>query len=158
MFSQQISGLPSYCKVSHCIPLSREQKDALAEFITNLHATTFVTPRLFVNVTFDQPGPIGDIYAGGKSRGQTVPNNIRALIRVGPSRPKEKYDQLALEIQRRWYEVVNDGTLGAQSLGNLSTEQETRAKQLHGIVFCPFVSAVEQGLVVPAVCCICPLL
>src|ERR1700712_3352195 len=98
--SKRSSGLHC-CKVSHCIPLSREQKDALAEFITNLHATTFVTPRLFVNIAFDQPGPVGDVYSGGKSRGQTVPNHIRATVRVGPTRPKEKYDEVATKIQRR---------------------------------------------------------
>jgi hypothetical protein len=145
-------------KVSHCIPLSREQKDALAEFITNLHATTFVTPRLFVNITFDQPGPIGDVYSGGKSRGQTIPNYIRATIRVGPTRPKEKYDEVALKIQSRWYEVVNDAALGAHSFDNLTAKQERLFKKLHGIVFCPMVAALEGGVIVPGVCLICSFL
>jgi Putative oxalocrotonate tautomerase enzyme len=139
-------------QIFHCIPLSREQKDALAEFITNLHATTFVTPRLFVNVTFDRPGPIGDIYSGGKARGQTVPNHIRATVRVGPTRSKETYDEVATKIQSRWVEVVNDARLGAQSSGNLTTKEEILFKKLHGIVFCPMVTALKGGLIVPGVC------
>jgi hypothetical protein len=138
-------------KISHCIPLSREQKDALAEFITNLHATTFVTPRLFVNITFDQPGPIGDFYSGGKPRGQTVPNHIRATVRVGPTRPKEKYDEVATKIQSRWDEVVDDATLGALPLGNLTAKEERHFKKLHGIIFCPMVAALENGVIVPGV-------
>lgn len=147
---KQSSGLR--CRqVSHCIPLSREQKDAIAECITDLHATTFVTPRLFVNVVFNQPGPVGDIYAGAKSRGQTVPNHIRATVRVGPSRPKAMYDEVAIKIVKRWDEVVNDAKLGAQSLGHLSAKQQMHAKQLHGIVFCPMVAALESGVIVPGV-------
>jgi hypothetical protein len=136
----------------NCIPLSREQKDALAEFITNLHATTFVTPKLFVNIVFDRPGPIGDIYSGGKSRGQTVPNHIRATVRVGPTRSKESYGEVATKIQSRWDEVVNDATLGIQSFGNLTPKEESRFKKLHGIVFCPMVAALEGGVIVPGVC------
>lgn len=147
----QSSGLRC-CKIAHCVPLSREQKDALAEFITNLHATTFVTPRLFVNIVFDQPGPKGDIYSGAKSRGQTVPNHIRAIVRVGPTRPKEKYDEVATKIQKRWDEVVNDATLGAQSFGHLTANQQRLFKKLHGIVFCPMVAALENGVIVPGVC------
>jgi phenylpyruvate tautomerase PptA (4-oxalocrotonate tautomerase family) len=143
--------MPLY-EIAHCIPLSREQKDALAEFITSLHATTFATPRLFVNVSFTQPPPIGAIYSGAKFRGQTVPNHIRATIRIGPTRTKEKYDQVALQIQQRWNEVVNDSALGApQSYGNLTADQERLFKKLHGIVFTPMVAAVEGGLVVPGV-------
>lgn len=142
------------CKVSHCVPLSSEQKDALAEFITNLHATTFVTPRLFVNIVFDQPAPVGNVYSGGTSRGQTIPNYIRATVRVGPTRSKEKYDEVATKIQSRWSEVVNDATLGAHSLGNLTANEEGQFKKLHGIVFCPMVAALENGVVVPGVCLI----
>jgi hypothetical protein len=119
-----------------------------------LHATTFVTPRLFVNIVFDQPGPIGDVYVGGTSRGQIVPNYIRATVRVSPTRPKEKYDEVATKIQNRWYEVVNDATLGTHSLGNLTAKEERQFKKLHSIVFCPMVTALESGIVVPGVCLI----
>lgn len=88
-------------KISNCVPPSKEQKDAIAEFITNIHATTFVTPRLFVNIVHDQPGPVGGIYVGAKARGKTVPNHIRATVRVGPTRSKEKYDEVATKIQSR---------------------------------------------------------
>ncbi|KAE9376498.1 hypothetical protein N431DRAFT_479742 [Stipitochalara longipes BDJ] len=140
--------MPLY-EVSHCIPLSREQKDAFAEFITDLHSTTFVTPRLFVNIAFDQPGPIGAIYSGGKSRGQTLPNYIRATVRVGPSRPKEKYDEMATKILSRWDEVVNDATLGAHSFDKLTAKEENNVKKLQAIVFCPMVAALENGVIVP---------
>lgn len=139
-------------KISHCIGLSREQRDALAGFIADLHATTFVTPKLFVNVVFDQPGPVGAIYSGAKNRGQTIPNHIRATVRIGPSRPKEMYDEVASKIQSRWNEVVNDQTLGAQSLDHLGAKQQKLTKRLHGIVFVPMIAALEGGLIVPGVC------
>lgn len=133
------------------MPLSREQKDAIAEFITNLHATTFVTPMLFVNVKFEQPAPVSGIYSGGKLRGQTIPNHIRASVRTGPTRPKEKYDEVGLKIQKHWNEVVEDKALGAQSFEHLSEKERRDLKMLHGVVFYPFVAAVEEGLVVPSV-------
>jgi hypothetical protein len=118
-----------------------------------LHATTFVTPRLFVNVTFDRPGPRGDIYAGAKSRGQTIPNHIHATVRVGPSRTKEKYDEVATKINKRWDEVINDAALGAQALDkNFTVNQERRIKRLQAIVFTPMVAAMEGGVIIPGVC------
>jgi hypothetical protein len=118
-----------------------------------LHATTFATPRLFVNVTFDRPGPKGDIYAGAKSRGQTVPNHIRAIVRVGPSRTKANYDEVATKINKRWDEVINDAGLGAQPLGgNLTANQERRIKRLQALVFTPMVAALEGGVIIPGVC------
>lgn len=113
-----------------------------------------MTPRLFVNIAFDQPGPIGAVYSGGTSRGPTLPNFIRATVRVGPTRPKEKYDEVATKIQSRWDEVVNDTMLGAKSFDNLTAKQERQFKKLHGIVFCPMVAALENGVIVPGVCLI----
>lgn len=77
---------------------------------------------------------------------------MRATVRVGPTRGKEKYDEVATKIQSRWNEVVNDATLGAQSFGNLTAKQERQFKKLHGIVFCPMVAALEGGVIIPGVC------
>jgi hypothetical protein len=105
-----------------------------------------------VNVVFDQPAQVGGVYAAGKPRGQTVPNHVRATVRVGPSRPKEMFDQVALQIEKRWNEVVSDAALGAKSFGSLPPAQEKQFKKLQGFVFVPMVAAIENGVAAPGVC------
>lgn len=138
-------------KVFHAIPLSRHQKDALAEFITDLHSTTFVTPRFFVNMRFAQLEPAGDLYAGAKHRGNRSPNHILATVRAGPTRTKDMFDEIALKINNRWNEVVDDVELGAHSLGNLTAKEERLAKKLKVVAFRPMIAAIENGVVIPGV-------
>ena len=56
--------MPAY-EIEHIDPLSREQKDALAQAITHIHSHLFTTPSMFVNVRFvSLEGQ--DYYVGGK--------------------------------------------------------------------------------------------
>jgi hypothetical protein len=137
-------------QICHSIPLSRPQKDALAEFLTHLHSTTFLTPTLFVNVRYTRPEPDGDFYLAGKPRQPNAPNRILAMVRTGPTRPKEKYDQMAVKIQHKWYEVVNDPNI-AVKLGNMTEREERRHKKLHFVVFHPMIAAVENGAIISGV-------
>lgn len=101
---------------------------------------------------FTQPEPKGDFYVAGKPREPTSPNRIIALVRVGPTRTKEQFDEVAVKIQRKWYEVVDDAALVAHSLGNLTAKGEKRFKKLHFVVFHAMVAALENGVVIPGVC------
>lgn len=101
---------------------------------------------------FTQAGPKGDFYVAGKPREPTSPNRIIALVRVGPTRTKEQFDEVAVKIQRKWDEIVNDAALVAHSLGNLTTKEEKRFKKLHFVVFHAMVAALENGVVIPGVC------
>jgi hypothetical protein len=106
---------------------------------------------MFVNVAFTQPPPLGGLYSGGKPRGTTVPNNIRALVRTGPSRSKAMFDQVAVKISDRWDEIVNDASLGARSLDHLTEKQQKGLKKLHAVVFSSFEAAMENEMIIPSV-------
>jgi hypothetical protein len=106
---------------------------------------------MFVNVAFTQPPPLGGLYSGGKSRGTTVPNNIRALIRTGPSRTKAMFDQVAVKISAKWDEIVDDASLGAQPFDHLPEKQQRGLKKLHAVVFSSFEAAMENEMIIPSV-------
>ena len=46
-----LDSMPFY-DVHHCVSLTKEERDRLAEAITFIHTRTFAVPRLFVNVQF----------------------------------------------------------------------------------------------------------
>ncbi|RFU73695.1 hypothetical protein TARUN_8567 [Trichoderma arundinaceum] len=139
--------MPLY-EVCHSIELSREQKEALVGFLTHAHSTAFLTPTLFVNVRFTRPEPSGDFYVGGKAREPNSPNRILAMVRVGPTRPKEKYDELGIAIQNKWNEVVGYPD-DPKELGSAEKRQERREKKLHAVVFYPMNAAIENGVIIP---------
>jgi phenylpyruvate tautomerase PptA (4-oxalocrotonate tautomerase family) len=141
----------TFHKFNHAIPLSRQQKDVLAEFITDLHATTFVAPRFFVNVFFNHTKPGVQVYAAGKLRGNQLPNHVLATIRVGPSRTKDILDTVAIKLHTKWLEVVDDVALGAHSFGHLPTKEERLLKKLQVIAFQPALAALEYGIPIPEV-------
>lgn len=61
--------MPLY-DVEHTTPLSKSQRDALAQAITKIHSETFTTPKLFVNVRFVDLGKRRDEvqYIAGKEK------------------------------------------------------------------------------------------
>ena len=61
------------------MPLTREQCDKFARRITNYHAQTFTTPKLFVNINFRDA--FDDwTYIGGKAvRDPLLLDNIKAV-------------------------------------------------------------------------------
>lgn len=90
---------------------------------------------------------MGAIFVGGKHKGTTVPNNIRATVRAG--RSKESYDEVAAKISKKWEEVVinaKDGDCDGKEEGKVE-----KGKKLYAVVFVELRAAMEGGLVVPAV-------
>jgi phenylpyruvate tautomerase PptA (4-oxalocrotonate tautomerase family) len=87
-------------QVVHSYSLTREQKDQLAKVITDLHAATFRTPRLCVNVRFVLAEPQGDFYVAGTPTEPASPNRILASVRIGFDRTKKMFDDLAETIER----------------------------------------------------------
>ncbi|OCT48813.1 putative cis-3-chloroacrylic acid dehalogenase [Cladophialophora carrionii] len=104
--------MPFY-EVQHTYPLTLPQKHAFAKAITELHSTTFLTPSLFVNVSFHllQPRNEENVYflAGEPvAHNNAGPNRVLAMVRTGPKRTKATWDDLAAKLEERWYDIVND--------------------------------------------------
>ncbi|KIW82403.1 hypothetical protein Z517_05430 [Fonsecaea pedrosoi CBS 271.37] len=145
--------MPIY-SIQHSYPLTQEQKAALAQKITVLHSTEYLTPSLFVNVHFVAGEPAGDFFVAGKpyNRGVSSPNRIFATVRTGPKRTKERFDAFALRLQSAWYDVVNNGTAtaGVNGHGGEITKEEKLARKLHFIAFQPVIAALENGVLIPS--------
>jgi hypothetical protein len=105
----------------------------LATSITNLHAQTFNTPSLFVNIKFTSPqDPFSeDYFVGGNRRSGT--NFIFAYVRGGGGRGQAGFDKLAKEIEGFWNEVVSKG------------------EKLQAVFIVPGLVARERGLAIPVV-------
>lgn len=98
--------MPFYT-VHHVAPLSEQQQDALATAITKIHSDKFTTPKIFVNVRFN------DIskevrYVGGKRR---AANLIEGNVRHGPSRTHGDYEDLITQIEAAWQKIVPGSTM-----------------------------------------------
>lgn len=132
------------------MPLSRQQKDVLAAFITDLHATTFETPKFYVYVRFSELATGGDLYVAGNHRGNKVPNHIRATVRLG-ERTKETFDQVAMKINQKWDEVIADQALGAHALSHLPPKEKKLVQKLKIVAFLPLVAVLENGVAMPRV-------
>lgn len=148
--------MPLY-QVLHGIPLTQYQKTLLAERITVLHSTEYLTPSLFVNVVFHPAEPTGDFFLAGKlyNSGMTSPNRIMGTVRTSPKRTKERFDNFAKRLEAAWYEVVNGPKEeGEQNSVNghratLSLE-ERRARKLHLVGFGGVITGLENGVALPS--------
>nr|POF19965.1 hypothetical protein CFP56_52214 [Quercus suber] len=145
--SKQLTDLCSTPDLHLAMPFY--EKDVLAAFMTDLHSTTFVTPKFFVTVRFEQVQPAGDLYSAAKYRGNMSPNHVLVTARVSPARTKQVFDEMALKINTKWNDVVNDAALGAQSLDHLPAKQQKQAKNLKIVAFRPVLAALENGVVIP---------
>ena len=140
-------------QVQHSYPLSTEQKFAVAQAITKLHSTAFLTPSLYVNVSYIPSEPQGDFFLAGKPMLPASPNRITASVRMSPSRTKEMFDEVALKVEAIWYDIVNrqDKSNGAVNGSHGATKEEAKAKKLHGVVFQGIIAAAENGILLPSV-------
>ncbi|KAK4940508.1 hypothetical protein LTR10_019382 [Elasticomyces elasticus] len=133
--------MPMY-QIQHTVPLTSSQKHAIARSITSLHATTFVTPSLFVNVIFQhlKPSEDGPTYflAGEPTSTPHGPNRILALVRSSPGRSKQTFDDLAVKIEKAWYDAIGDS-------------HDKQAKKMHFIAFYPMIAVRENGVAIPDV-------
>lgn len=95
-----------YYEVNHAVILTASQKAELASAITQLHSTRFSTPRLFVNVKFNDITGLkdtGDFYIGGHAR---TPSHVLAHVRSGPSRKTSDFNALCADVTAAWDEIV----------------------------------------------------
>ncbi|TKA33573.1 hypothetical protein B0A50_00409 [Salinomyces thailandicus] len=131
--------MPLY-EIQHHIPLTVSQKDDLATAITNLHATKFRTPKMFVNVTFTDVSATRT-YIGGKPR---QGNHVKANVRSGPSRTKEDWEELCKGVMRAWEDVVGKG-LPKVRRGDGEVDTSLRSVILLGDI----IGGVEAGFMLP---------
>jgi phenylpyruvate tautomerase PptA (4-oxalocrotonate tautomerase family) len=165
--------MPLY-EIQHSVPLTRHQKSELASQITHLHATTFTTPSLFVNINFtDVDASAESYFIAGKPRPNGC-NRITGMVRTSEKRAKKDFDTLAEKIEGVWNLVVRgiehqpeesaksgegDNKEKEKKKGQLEeTEKEREAKRLHAVFLYPMVAARESGVVIPTVSETSPLL
>lgn len=158
--------MPLY-EIQHSVPLTRQQNVELAGQITHLHATTFTTPSLFVNVNFtDIDASAQSFFIAGRPRPNGC-NRITGMVRTSDKRTKQDFDTLAEKIESIWNQVVRG--IESQSEGSAKTgegdhkekdkkkgqpeetERDREAKRLHAVFLYPMVAARESGFVIPAV-------
>lgn len=146
--------MPFY-EVQHTYPLTPSQKATFARHITHLHSTTFLTPSLFVNVSFTHLLPdngTNTYFLAGElvAHNNAGPNRILAQVRTSPKRTKAIFDDLAGRIEGKWYEVVNGGEGKSNgSVTNGDAKADKAAKKMHFITFYPMLAARENGVTIP---------
>lgn len=139
------SKMPYY-EVHHSYPLTSEQQQEIASAITNLHATTFTTPSLFVHVQFtksDESGSTVHFMAGTRRSAQT--NRIVGVVRTSAKRTKADLDRLAQRIENAWYSAL--GVSFDESTQQLPPSEE--GKRLALVGFTPLLHVREWGLGAP---------
>lgn len=137
--------MPFY-QVFHSYPLTDDEQQAVASAITNLHATTFTTPTMFVHVQFTRSDESGatTYFMAGKRR--TIESNrIVGVVRTSTGRTKADFDTLAQKIEDAWYDAV-----GVQ-LGELGEPFPAghEAKKLSLVAFTPLITVREAGVAAP---------
>ncbi|KAM3453973.1 hypothetical protein MY4038_004681 [Beauveria bassiana] len=134
-----------YYEVNHSLPLTDAQRQSLAQAITKIHATTFNTPTMFVNVRFVKEDLAqGNLFIAGVRETRTS-NIIISYVRTSAARTKADFDQVAKELEDAWYDVVGKGAKTSEH-PYLVEDPETR---LHAIGMLPIVTAREAGFTIP---------
>lgn len=143
--------MPFY-EVQHTYPLTPSQKHAFAKAITELHSTTFLTPSLFVNVSFHHLAPRDNentYFLAGEpvAHNNAGPNRVLAMVRTSAKRTKAIWDDLAEKLEARWYQIVNEEKQNGSSYSDAKADKA--AKKMHLITFYPMVAARENGVTIP---------
>jgi phenylpyruvate tautomerase PptA (4-oxalocrotonate tautomerase family) len=131
--------MPFY-EIQHVIPITASQKDELAMAITEIHSTTFSTPKLFVNVCFTDTSE-KDTYVAGKRR---KANHIRADVRNNASRTREDWTHLCAELQKAWDHIIGPG-LPKVKRGD--PDQDTSLRSL--VLLGGLIHGTELGFTLP---------
>lgn len=145
--------MPIY-EVYHSFPLTATERQHLATSITNLHCTAFTTPSFFVHVRFvAQDATDGTYYMAGKPRMENT-NRIIGIVRQSPSRKKEDFDRLAVQIEDAWYAALkaDDDGSDAKVNGNdagVDADRYDDLKRLLVVVFTPMIAIREGGMEIP---------
>ena len=127
----------------------------LAESITTLHATTFTTPSMFVNVCFSSHDATDkSYYVAGKPRTECT-NRIIGYVRTSSSRSKSDFDALAEKIEDAWHaavygDMIEEGSdKGKRKKEVDETDKQKVARKLLAVAFLPMVAVRENGLTIP---------
>lgn len=151
--------MPLY-NIEHSYPLNPKQKADLAERITKLHAHTFTTPSIFVQVKFQhQDASAQNFFVAGSPIDVSI-NRIIAYVRSSSARKKEHFDKLAEEIENAWYVVLGERVEGddeedkkkKEKEQKESSEIEKKAKELMSVAFVTGIIVREKGYTIPEVC------
>ncbi|KAI6868473.1 hypothetical protein KC338_g3940 [Hortaea werneckii] len=133
--------MPLY-EVQHYITLTVSQKDELAEAITKIHSTKFSTPRMFVNVHFLDTSTLRT-YIGGQPH---QANHIRALVRNGPSRTSQDWNDLTAQLHTAWTSIIGPG-LPKLRRSDTAEQPDT---SLRSIIICgEILGGMEAGFFLP---------
>jgi len=144
--------MPFY-NVEHSFPLSLEQKSDFAERVTKLHAHTFTTPSIFVQVKYyQQDATVPNHFVGGKPKDESI-NRIIGYVRSSAERKKEHFDKLAEQIEDAWYIALGERAEAGEEdrFKNESTQQVKDAKELLSIGFVGGLVGREKGFTLPDV-------
>ncbi|CAH0020690.1 unnamed protein product [Clonostachys rhizophaga] len=137
--------MPFY-QIYYSCPLTQDQRQALAQSITDLHCAAFTTPSFFVHVKFlPQDAGDGTSFLAGKPTTLTS-NRIIGILRISPARKKADFDALSAKIEDAWYEVVNGGT---ESVEQRRARHEMNPKRLLMVTLTPMMCIREGGMVLP---------
>lgn len=98
--------MPFY-QIFHSYPLTKPQKNRLADAITSLHSRTFKTPSLFVNVLFHAEDASSENYYQAGSVCVSATNRVLGMVRTSDKRTKADFDALAEKIENEWWDVVS---------------------------------------------------
>ncbi|KAK4980141.1 hypothetical protein LTR42_000448 [Elasticomyces elasticus] len=131
--------MPFY-EVKHTTPLTVSQKDELANAITTIHSTKFSTPKLFVNVEF-QDTSNASTYVGGK---QKAANHLFAHVRSGSSRRREDWEDLTSQLQAAWDKTVG---AGLPKVRRSDPDQDTSLRSV--VLMGDLMFMKELGFIVP---------
>ncbi|KAK5730781.1 hypothetical protein LTR15_000719 [Elasticomyces elasticus] len=129
-------ALPSYVTLQAEV----HEKDELANAITIIHSTKFSTPKLFVNVEFQDTSD-ASTYVGGK---QKAANHLFAHVRSGPSRRREDWEDLTSQLQAAWDKTVG---AGLPKVRRSDPDQDTSLRSV--VLMGDLMFMKELGFIVP---------
>ncbi|KAL4726657.1 hypothetical protein ACLX1H_005545 [Fusarium chlamydosporum] len=136
--------MPFY-QIHHSCPLTQNQRQLLATSITQLHCRAFNTPAFFVHVRFYPEENSDNTYFVAGWPHPATSNRIVGLVRTSPSRSKEDFDKLAIDIEEYWYSVL--GVTPPEKKMRWNAEDEK--KRLIMVTFTPMVALREAGMTIP---------
>lgn len=131
--------MPLY-NVEHAIQMTVSQKDELAEAITRIHSEKFTTAKMFVNVVFTDVSE-ACTYIGGK---RVTANHIKANVRSGRSRTQEDWNELCLQIEKAWKEIVGKGLPKTK---RSAPDPDTSLRSV--IILGGMIGGLEAGFILP---------
>lgn len=118
----------------HSVPLSAEQKQALATSVTESHSRIFTALTALVNVSFMDTSR-GTTYIAGELQG--LPNTVEGKVRTGPGRTRAMFEQMCEELIAAWDKTVRGG------------DTEVGPDELRVALVGGLVAIVEGGVLIP---------